>query len=184
MSDSIIAAFIALVGVMLSVASSIAASLFQNRSQLARIKKELEQQYAKQLFEKRIATYPELYQLLSSYAKTIQYGEQTIENLLIFRNNLDEWDSKNAIFFTETTARIAGKFRGYLYEILSNRDTVNLSNEDWADIKKMTRGLETALRSEIGSYNLDPVYRLEEASKIWGFIDEKKISIFNPKKLR
>ena len=67
---------------------------------------------------------------------------------------------------------------------MSNRDTVNLSNEDWADIKKMTRGLETALRSEIGSYNLDPVYRLEEASKIWGFIDEKKISIFNPKKLR
>jgi hypothetical protein len=184
MSESVAAAFIALTGVVISVASSSIVSLFQNRSELAKIKKELEQQYAKQLFEKRIEAYPKLYQLISSYAKTIQYGEQTIENFLNFRESIDSWDSQNAIFFTESTARIAGKFRGYLYKILSDKDPSSLSNEDWADIKQMMRGLETALRSEIGSYTLDPVYRLEEASKIWGFIDEKKLAKLNSKKSR
>ena len=80
---------------MISVVASLLATKQRNKTELQKIKIELEQKYAKSLFDKRVEVYPQLYEILSSYGKTIQYDKNTIENLIEFRERIDNWNNKS-----------------------------------------------------------------------------------------
>ena len=107
MSDAIIASIISAVGVLVSVNVSIWVTRLQNKSELDKLKRELEQQYAKSLFEKRIEVYPELYNLFSSYAKMIRERQANAKNLIELKEKSDNWNSRYSIFFTEATKKVS-----------------------------------------------------------------------------
>ncbi len=67
--------------IVISVVVSVIITTSQRKSDMAKLRVELQQQYAKSLFDKRVEVYQELYFLLSGYGKRIQYGQQTKENL-------------------------------------------------------------------------------------------------------
>ncbi|NUO82141.1 hypothetical protein HUU05_18885 [candidate division KSB1 bacterium] len=172
--------WIPIVSVLISVVTSVIITTLRNRTEVAKLRKQLEQQYAKSLFDKRLETYPKLYNVLSGYAKTIQYDQQTIGNLIQFRNALDEWDSQNALLHTEDTSRLAGKFRDYLKKLIAKSEESQIDTEELKkearDIKKIIAWFEQTIRTEIGILGtLPPGEMRDELEEVaYKFIDEKR----------
>ena len=146
----------------------------RNKTEFNKIKIGLEQKYAKSLFDKRIEVYPELYNLLSSYAKLIGYNQQTIDNLIEFRDNIDKWNNKYSIFFTASTSTISARFRGYLRKLLSDGTKSRVTIEDWKAIGKILFHFEQLLRAEIGILDTKPVGEPKDIKNVYEFIEEKR----------
>ena len=174
MSDTFVVSLISIVGVLISVVASVSVARLQNKAALEKIKKELEQQYAKFLFEQRIKIYPELFEMLSSYSKTIAYKKNNVKNLRKFRDSLDKWNSANSIFFTESTARLSGKFRGYLADLLANGKSA-ISESEWEAVRTIIRAFENSIRAEIGVIDTPPAGTAKELDKTYEFIDSRRM---------
>jgi hypothetical protein len=170
MSENFVVPLVSILGVLISVIASVSVARLQNKTALEKIKKELEQQYAKSLFEQRVKTYPRLFEILSGYGKIIVYKKNNLENLRKFRDSLDEWNNANAIFFTVATAKLSGKFRGYLGNLLSNSDST-ISDKEWDAVRTIIRAFENSIRSEIGVIDMPPVGTAKELDKMYEFID-------------
>lgn len=139
---------------LLSVVASVGVTTLSNRSELRRIRRELEQSYEKSLFDKRVKIYPKLYQLLSANIKLIRYGEASRDTLLKFREEIDSWNSKYALFFTPATSRLSGRFRTYLFLLLKESE---ITDDHWIRVKNTLQLFEAALRAEIGILNVPAV---------------------------
>jgi hypothetical protein len=174
MSDAILASIISIVGVLISVNVSILVTRLQNKSELEKLKREQEQQYAKSLFEKRIDVYPELYNLFSSLAKMIRDHQATVKNLIEFTAQNDSWNSRHSIFFTEATKKVSYKFRAYLHDLLRDGRNSNIKDEDWNAIIRMLIHFETCLRTEIGVTSTAAAGELAEMNKVYDFIDQRR----------
>jgi len=153
MSEINLQIMIPILTLVISVISSILITSLRNRTELKKIRTDLEQKYAKSLFNKRIEVYPELYALLSSFSKTMQYNQLNIEKLIDFRESVDNWDSKYSIFFTQTTRRICGEFRRFINEKIGQKDISENFMEEM--FSKMVT-FERVLRSELGIYATKP----------------------------
>jgi hypothetical protein len=139
---------------LVSVLASVVVTTLSNRSELKRIRRELEQSYEKSLFDKRVEVYPKLYKQLSSIGKLVEYGEATRSTLLEFREKVDEWNSSYSLFFTPATTKISWRFRNYIF-LLLKEDCV--TEEHWGRIRSTARLFEAALRAEIGIFNVPAV---------------------------
>jgi hypothetical protein len=78
--------------VAISVIASLIVTIIRNKTDFRKLKIEFDQKYAKSLFDKRVEAYPELYEILSGYGKIIQYKQNTVKNLIEFRNKIDAWN--------------------------------------------------------------------------------------------
>ena len=63
MSDTVVVSIISTLGVLISVSVSVLVTRLENKAELEKIKRELEQEYAKLLFEQRVKAYPELFRV-------------------------------------------------------------------------------------------------------------------------
>ena len=77
MSIEIVTALIALGGVFLSVVVSLITNSRQTANELAKLRTEIQQSYAGKLLEKRLEIYPQTYMLLSDFAKKLEEGTFT-----------------------------------------------------------------------------------------------------------
>lgn len=170
MLEKVLTILIPVITVVLSVITSVIVTTLRNKAELAKIQIELEQKYAKSLFDKRIEIYPELYSFLSSYIKLIDYGKQTVENLIEFRDKVDKWNSQYSMFFTLSTSMISASFRRYLRQLLSHDSDVGISVEDWKVIRKIMRSFEMSLRAEIGIFDIKPAGLAKEADNVKNLI--------------
>ena len=177
--DAIITSAISVLGVIISVLVSVIITRQQNKIELEKITRQLEQAYAKSLFDKRLETYPKLYYLLSSYRKTIQYNKQNVKNLIEFRDALDNWNSQYSLFFTESTGKLSGTFRWYLKTILAKGAKSELRKDDWITIRNILHHFEKSIRSEIGVSTIEPVSNIEGIEEVYRFIDERTQEIEN-----
>lgn len=154
---------VAIITGLISIVASVSVTTLSTRSELRRIRRELEQSYEKSLFDKRVEIYPELYQLLSANLKLIQYGDASRDTLLMFKEQIDAWNSKYSLFFTRATTQISWRFRHYLFLLLKEG---TITDEHWDRIKNTIRLFEAALRAEIGIFNVPavgPVPDLQDA---------------------
>jgi hypothetical protein len=166
MLEKVLTILIPVITLILSVITSVIVTTLRNKAELAKIQIELEQNYAKSLFDKRIEIYPELYNLLSAYIKLIEYGKQGVENLIEFRDKIDKWNSQYSMFFTLSTSMISASFRRYLRQLLSYDSEVNISAEDWKVIRKIMRSFEMSLRAEIGIFDIKPAGLAKEVDNV------------------
>lgn len=176
MTDTLVASLVSAAGVVISVSISVLIVHLQNRAALDKVKRELEQQYAKSLFEQRIKVYPELYNLLSAYRKVIAYGTRNTTNLIEFRKSVDEWNSKYSIFFSEATSKISHRFRFYLRLLLQNGETSIVKDEDWEAIRKIIGYFEESLKTDIGILDMPPVGKMKDLEKVYLYIDQQRAS--------
>lgn len=156
-----------------SVVVSVIITSFQRKAEMEKLRVELQQQYAKSLFDKRVTVYQELYSLLSGYGKRIQYGQQTKESLREFGEQVDLWNSHNALFFTQPTRRISYKFRYFLRVLLSNHKDTDITDVDWDAIHRIMLTFEDALRAEIGIFDTPSPSELQALDKVIAFVDAK-----------
>ena len=168
MSDPIVVALIS-AGVSLIVA--LLATTWKNKADLIKVQKEQEYGYAKALFEKRVDHYPQLYDLLSDYAKTIRANKQSPENLIAFKQAVDEWNSKYSLFFTKSTSKFSSKFRFLLGAILKDSGASKFSQTNWEDLRKLIGYFEDFLKAEVGILVAKPVGDVRELEEAYAFID-------------
>ena len=171
-----LALWIPLISVLLSVISSLYITTLKNKSEMLKMKEQMreerDQRYSVSLFDKRLSDYPSLYEILSGYAKTIQYERQSAVTLTKFRDNLDSWNSRHSLLHTSDTAKLSGKFRHYIDVVLDKQDGVM---EAHTDIWKLIGYYEEALRAEIGILNTLPAGELKrQINMACNYMDYKR----------
>jgi biopolymer transport protein ExbD len=120
----VIAAIIALVGVMLSIFISFVTSRRAIKLELRKLRLQAQQTYESKLLEIRLTVYPEAYSYLSSFIKEAQrngLSRIAVETLL---SKLDEWDSKNSLFLSGDASNTLHDFRMEFF-LLSRRASQN-----------------------------------------------------------
>ncbi len=166
MSQEVIAAFIALGGVVFSVIASAYISLRQTNTELQKLKSEIAQTYTDKLLEERLKFYPDGYYLLTSFAKKIWKESISIEDLMEFDSQVNSWNSKYGILFSGNTNIVAYKFYRMMDELVDKtEDEVRemfMLNENKANLVRSISELELALKSDIGIYIADNKYGKEE----------------------
>jgi hypothetical protein len=110
---------IPIITVVISVLAAIFTTSKRIKAEIIKMRNEMDFQFSKTLFEKRLSVYPELVELMSDYSKKIDYGKNTIENLRELQKLIDQWNSKNSIFFITRTSLVSAKFRRYLTAIFA-----------------------------------------------------------------
>jgi hypothetical protein len=172
MSETILTSIVATLGIIISVTVSIITTRLQNKIELEKVKKELDQQYAKSLFDERVKCYPTLFKAFTDYGKKMQYGKQTSENLRQFRDTIDNWNNQYGIFFTRPTARLSARFRWYLHTLLEVEGN-QIGEDDWEAIYTIIGYFEECLKAEIGVSRMEPAGNIEELDNVYEFIEEK-----------
>jgi len=151
-------AFIALVGVILSGIVSIIVSRRTINTEFKKLRFEAKKTYDSKLLDKRIEVYPSLYFNLSDFIKKIHRKSVSIEMLQSLIERIEEWDSKNAIYFSVDTANVCYKFRSRLYKLsrMPAEDFVKIFAvpESVKELRDQTASLEFALKSDLGIYGI------------------------------
>lgn len=163
---------IALISAFVSVIASVVITTMKNKADLARVLKEQEHGYAKALFEKRVEYYPELFKYLSGYSKTIRGGIQHERNFAELKDQLDDWNNRHSLFFTQTTSTYSAKFRYLMNAILKRNLASTFSRADWERVRNLIGYLEDFLKAEIGIYAAKPVGNVDEFSHAYNVIDK------------
>ena len=154
MSTEIIVALIALAGVVISVVISVLTTEKVTRTDLQKLRTEIQQTYAGKLLEKRLEVYPDVYYLLSDFGKKIQYANVSKEYLEEFRNRANELNSKYSIFYSGDTNELSYQFRTSLDEliILANKES---QEEFWDALRRLRHAaghFELSLKSDLGIF--------------------------------
>lgn len=164
---------LAIITGIVSVIASLIVTTLRNKSELQKIRIELEQSYAKSLFDRRVKVYPIIYRLLSSYGKIIEYNRQTVENLTEFRDNFDSWDSQYSIYLTPPITKLCWRFRKYLNQLLTHFSESHLPEEEWKIFRNLLIEFEKAIRAEIGIFLSKPIGDSREMERVHKILDEK-----------
>lgn len=153
MPVEILVALIAFIGVVLSVLASLFASLRATRTEVEKLRGELQQTYTGKLLERRLDTYPDLYKLISDFLKEIQFGTLTKPKLDKLLTEIIEWDSSHAIFLSMSAGSKLYDFRKKLSTELASTIDETLTGEEFLkDMRKQIEELEVALKNDLGIY--------------------------------
>ena len=156
MPTELIASLIALSSVAISVTVSLIISTRQIKTELKKLRAEIQQTYAGGLLEKRLQTYPILYKLLSDFDKVIRFGTLTQVVVSELFDHLLKWDSENAIFMSGNAVNAYHAFRMKLNNL--RHMTVNefekefTSQEKRKELRIDANRVEVVLKRDIGIY--------------------------------
>lgn len=173
MTEETIRYLISTLTVIVSVGVSIFVTWIKNKADLARIKTELEQKYSKTLFDKRVELYPQLYSLITSFGKLMQYKSVAKDDLIELRAKIDDCDNKCSIFFTQPTRRMFGSFRKFLIRLTDND---NLNEAYKKELYEYFVVIERSLRTELGIYDTTAAGKIEA----FGKTEMPKVFDFDP----
>jgi multisubunit Na+/H+ antiporter MnhE subunit len=153
--------FLAAIVALISAAVSVMSTIYANRllAKLKRIEVQLQirREMANKLLECRIEHYPELFERLSNFVKKIDYETLCVEDVKDLLDDVNRWDSRNAIFYTSDTAYTSNNMRKFLAKILksSGQETGFDLGSEIKNIREKVVEIEIALRSDLGIYGID-----------------------------
>ncbi|MEM9908371.1 MAG: hypothetical protein AAF921_25445 [Cyanobacteria bacterium P01_D01_bin.44] len=144
---------IAIVSGIVTLLASFFVAMYQARAESRRLVKQLEQQYSTALFDKRLETYPILFELLHDFNMAIEYGTPSRQQLINFRKQYDSWVSAHAILLTQATAKLIWGYHNYLINLLEQPAGSSFPTEQWFEIRNIQVLIGKALRAEIGVFD-------------------------------
>lgn len=174
-----IAAAIALFGVVVSVTSSFFVAKFAAKNEREKIKQQLHNVYSERIVSERIKSYPKLYDLISSFLKTVYDGSFVEEGRVSqLSDAVGKWDGAHAIFMSSQTQHDMYLFRKALGSFCNSfdenkREYVTIDLEElW---KCMTR-LELSLKADVGVFVLDEYDRKTTFLDYGSLMDHMKVN--------
>lgn len=174
MSDNTLSIVVPIITVVISILASVIITTMQNRAEMKNLREQMEQNYSKSLFDKRVEAYPELWSLLCVLGKAIFYDQQTVGKLIEFRNKLDSWDIKYGVYLSQPVSHIYWRFVDYLRILLLDGTEAEITQQNWEDIARIRGSLQQALRAEIGIFDTNPVGKIGWMEGVYEFIDERR----------
>ncbi|PYP82103.1 MAG: hypothetical protein DMF61_27365 [Blastocatellia bacterium AA13] len=116
---------------------------------------QVRQTVATKLLDARLKSYPELAYYLSDFAKHLYLGTVTWSCLASMLENINNWDSKNAIFFSSQTASVCYHFRQDSNELLKQVVVTEIiSKKSRLELLNVIGDFEKALRTDLGIYGV------------------------------
>ena len=180
MDPQISAAWIALVGITVSVIASLFGSFRLINTEMRKLRAEIEQTYASKLIEARLQTYPELYGALSGTIRTIQFDTLTKENLTQLQSKMENWALTGSLFASAETGLVFHRLRIYLQNLLQMSDSEFQSKVSTIaglkEIRNNIHQLELALKYDLGIYIVefsDRAKRFESYQEITDFLQSE-----------
>src|SRR6266513_3987636 len=167
MNTGIIAALIALVGVLASVMASVALALRATRIELKRTRQQLTSAYATRLIDARLGVYPELYAILSDFLKHIEGGSDkhmagqalTMADLKDLLSKLVAWDSHHALLLSDRAGRAIFGLRQQLIQLIRaaqpNEERALTSSATLDALLSGAHQLEIGLKVDLGIYEIE-----------------------------
>ena len=153
MTDEMIVAIIAFSGVIISVLASLYSSMRQTNSELKKLRTEIQQIYTNKLLDKRIEIYPDLYNLLSRFTKSIVTNQSiSMDSLQELQENLSNWDVQNAVFLSGKAFELSYRFRVTISEL--SKESVNEFNDSilLSDLRSKADSVKLALKEDLGIF--------------------------------
>ncbi|RVU32731.1 hypothetical protein [Neptunomonas marina] len=167
MSDKIIAALLA---GSISLIVSLSITWWRSSVELKKLKQEIEHQYASKLFEARLERYPSLYSYVSSFAKLLEKNQASLDDLITLKNQVDKWDSDNALLLNSNSVRIMYRLRKLLYAY-TERNTPLCIN-DRKNIKIAIMAIESSIKYEVGIHDINPLGKIKNEDIVHNSLDE------------
>lgn len=153
MADEIIVAIVAFGGVIISVFASLYSSMRQTNSELRKIRTELQQTYTNKLLDKRIEIYPDLYNLLSRFTKSIVTNQSiSMGSLQELHENVSNWDVQNAVFLSGKAFELSYRFRVAIAEL--SKQSADEFNDSalLSDLRSKADSVKLALKEDLGIF--------------------------------
>ena len=141
-----------IIKIIATVFVAVIVSLFAFNKELKKIKQELERDYSKNLFEKRMECYSELHFLISSFLKRLRYSEVSFGDIEQFVKEFDKQDSKCSFLFVESTSHYAWYVQRYMHLLINNSKS-NSIDEYRLDLANFIAYFEYILRAELGTFD-------------------------------
>lgn len=143
----------------MSVAASSVVSLRQLKVEQRKLRDEYMHLYLEKVFEKRLSSYPDLFEYLVRVIHKINSGRVSLEDLKQLGGILTDWDAKNAIFMSASTQQKMHEMYPYFDE-LSRKPDEELQKlidheENLYQIKKKLLNFNIELKNDLGVYTLD-----------------------------
>lgn len=155
----VLAAVIALIGVLLSLFISYITSLRNVKVELKKHQDQILQGFGQKLFEKRIDCYPKLYAIVARYVRDAREDRINVDSLKSFYNEIVDWDVNNSIYMSAKTHYLFHKFRLHLVNMLKKpeQEIVNQykDNQNKKALKEKGEMLELYLKHELGIYSFE-----------------------------
>ncbi|MBE7467788.1 MAG: hypothetical protein HS114_01440 [Anaerolineales bacterium] len=156
MPIEVIAALIALAGVVISVATSLYISLRQTNTELEKLRSEIHKAYADKVIDKRLETYPQFSCMISDFIKKMELGTITKKDMVEFYHQTNEYDSKLSLLFSGKTGIVGYDLRQTLRKLATMADEEFQKNFDdpkaVKEIRRKIEEFELALKSDLGIY--------------------------------
>lgn len=129
------------------------------RAQLDLLKLGVQQKLLEQLVAARLASYPELYSMISDLVKALHDRKVTAISLKALKERINAWDSQHAILLGPHTTNVCYNFRQALalaarlagQTCVESAEAANAVTDLWGK----TERLELALRSDLGIYGVE-----------------------------
>ena len=165
---------IPLLTVFISIVASLIVTTMRNRVELKKVYTQLEQNYAKSLFDKRVELYPLLYEIIHPTCiklLTNNFNELEIDN---FSEKILKAELTIGIFFTQPTRRIFAKLMRFIREIKAKE---KLIEEDYKLFLHLVVNFERSLRAEIGIYHTQPAGIVGSYNELKILAEERSVGI-------
>jgi hypothetical protein len=153
MSTEILVSLIALAGVIVSVIISYIASQRQIRTEINNSRLQIKHAYATKLFENRFSTYPQLFEITSSFVAKIRYSTIKKSDLNDFLEKIHNWDSRNSIFLSAMTTKRLFRVIRLAHQLQDSNDDVLEKGGLIERFIPLLAELELSLKTELGVFS-------------------------------
>lgn len=153
MSVQVVAAVIALAGVLVSAGVAFVVSRRQTAVQIRNLRVQLAHEYTSRLFQKRLEVYPDLYKILHDLGEAGREGplpERSIEEVL---SQLHAWDGRNAVFLSAYTLKQLIRLRALLARAQKRGCLDTRNSRVRSRLVRTLINLEIALKTELGVFS-------------------------------
>lgn len=181
MNETISIAYLSFAGILITAAVSYLTSVISARHTIKKMHGEL----SGKLYEKKLSTYPLIYQIISDFLKKIHENDFTHQDMTEFKNKFDVTDSENAILFNAITTEEVYELRVIINiaTSLNSKDFDAWKNKNKNSLSDHLQRVELALKYELGVYGFSTPTELNKSKayvsykQAWPF--KKKIERIN-----
>jgi hypothetical protein len=169
MDPRVIAAFIAVGGVVISAVLSLRLAKSAAGAEIEKTRQTLTSTYAGKLADARLAAYPKLYPLLSDLAKHIEGGSDmhitgehlTVTDARSLLSKLNAWDSEHALLLSDHASTEIFELRQRLVPIALETAARQLTETELNELLQNAQCLEIALKVDLGVYEVETYEKRE-----------------------
>jgi hypothetical protein len=164
-STDLFSVVIALLGVTVSLIGTLYLTNRKINAELRLRRIELTKAYAENLLKKRLECYPELYCMIGDYFKIadeLSYsisvpGVSEVNRLKTLYENINSWDSKNALLISNACAQSMYHARTKIRSVFDRYQGLEaqaIGREERKNINDVLERVEIALKTDIGVYEI------------------------------